>query len=288
MKHLIQNKRNTLQKSNSILELHSPSSYSKQSIEPQMRIALNTNSQISIKPVAPQSLISRKKLLFVPQLTFSDSIVNPQLNIPFALQMTLKIRRSQFAPSNHATNNSYYINKFIAKALQISDNKECEHSEQINPIKPNILFGIKSNNPSKYHKLSAKTQIPKLKYNLQKNHSLFAQNRFAFHSTLNNPIKSLNANNSVNLINKMPKTKATRSKSTPRKGRVTFSDTTPPTPATNTSSNTENPSGSLIDVAEDICVTETPNKIFSKKTTGQSHRKGCNSQSARLCHTRRP
>ena len=237
MKHLIKNKRNTIQKFNSILKLHSPLSYSKQSIAPQMQTSLNNNSQISIKPVAPQSLISRKKLPFVPQLTLSDSIVNPQLNIPFALQMPLKIRRSKFAPNNHTTNNSHSNNKFSAKAVQMSDNKESEHSEQINPKK--TINGIKSNNPPKYRKLSAKTQIPKYKYNVQKNHSLFAQNRFTFHSTLNNPIKLLNANNSVNLLNKMPKTKTTRSKSTPTKARVTFSDTTPSTPATNTSSNTE-------------------------------------------------
>ena len=78
MKHLIKNKRNTLQKFNSILKSHSPSSYSKQSIAPQMHTSKNTNSQISIKRVAPQSLISRKKLPFVPQLIISDSIVNPQ------------------------------------------------------------------------------------------------------------------------------------------------------------------------------------------------------------------
>ena len=63
----------------------------------------------------------------------------------------------------------------------------------------------------------------------------------------------------------MPKTKATRSKSTPTKARVTFSDTTPSTPGTHTSSNTETPSGSLIGEADDIYVTETQNKIFSKK-----------------------
>ena len=50
--------------------------------------------------------------------------------------------------------------------MQMSDNKECEHSEQINPIKP--INGIKSNNPPQYRKLSAKTQIPEYKYNLQK------------------------------------------------------------------------------------------------------------------------
>ena len=236
---------------------------SKQSIAPQLHTSLKTNSQITIKPVAPQSIMSRKKLPFVPQLTFSDSLVNPQLNIPFALQMPLKIRRPQFAPNKHTTNNSHSINKFAANAVQMSDNKECQHSEQLKPIKP--IIGNKSNNAPKYRKLRVKTQIPKNKYNLQKNHSLFAKNRFSFHSTLNNSIKSLNANNSVNLLNKMPKTKATRSKSTPTKARVTFSDKTPSTPATNTSSNTETPSGSLIDAAEDICFTETLNKIFSKK-----------------------
>ena len=86
----------------------------------------------------------------------------------------------------------------------------------------------------------------------------------------------------------MPKTKATRSKSIPTKARVTFSDTAPSTPATNTSSNTGTPSGSLLDAAEDVCFTETLKKIFSKKTTVHSHRKGCISQrNARLCHTRR-
>ena len=59
MKHLIKNKQNTLQKFNSILKLHSPSSHSKQSIAPQMHTPLYTNSQIIIKPNAPQSLLSR-------------------------------------------------------------------------------------------------------------------------------------------------------------------------------------------------------------------------------------
>ena len=46
---------------------------------------------------------------------------------------------------------------------------------------------------------------------------------------------------------------------------MTLSDTTQSTPATNTSSNTETPSGSLIDVADDICFTEKLIKILSKK-----------------------
>ena len=63
----------------------------------------------------------------------------------------------------------------------------------------------------------------------------------------------------------MPKTEATRSKSTPTKARVTFSDTTPSITGTNTSSNTETPSGSLIEEADDIYFTETLNKVFSRK-----------------------
>ena len=62
----------------------------------------------------------------------------------------------------------------------------------------------------------------------------------------------------------MPKTKA--NKSTPTKAWVTFSNTTTSTFPTNTSSNTETiPSGSLIDAADNVCFTETLNKIFSKK-----------------------
>ena len=63
----------------------------------------------------------------------------------------------------------------------------------------------------------------------------------------------------------MPKTKDTRSKSTPTKARVTFFDTTPSTPGTHTSSNTGTPSGSLIEEADDIYFTETLNKLFSRK-----------------------
>ena len=90
-KHLINNKQNTIQKFDSILKLHSPSSHSKQSIAPQMHTPLNTNSQISIKSIAPQSLLSRKKLPFAPQLTLSDSTVNPHLNIPFHCKCLLKL-----------------------------------------------------------------------------------------------------------------------------------------------------------------------------------------------------
>ena len=70
--------------------------------------------------------------------------------------------------------------------------------------------------------------------------------------------------NPVHSINSILKTKA--NKSTPTKARVTFSDTTPSTPAANTSSDTETtPPGSIIDAADDIRFTETLNKFFSKK-----------------------
>ena len=145
----------------------------------------------------------------------------------------------------------------------MSDSKECEHSEQLYPIKP--INGIKSNNPPKIAKLSAKTQIPKSKYHSQTNRSLVVQNRSTTHLTLNNSVKTLHASNSVSHINKTPKTKATRSKSTPTKARGTFSDTTPSTPGTHTSSNTETPPGSLIEEADDIYFTKTLNTIFRRK-----------------------
>ena len=63
----------------------------------------------------------------------------------------------------------------------------------------------------------------------------------------------------------MSKAKATRSKSTPTKARVTFSDTTPSTPGTNTTSNTDTPTGSMIEETDDILFTETLNKVFRKK-----------------------
>ena len=46
---------------------------------------------------------------------------------------------------------------------------------------------------------------------------------------------------------------------------MTFSDTTPSTPGTNTTSNTETPTGSMIEETYDILFTETLNKVFSKK-----------------------
>ena len=189
-----------------------------------MNTPLNINSQICSKPLASQLLSPQKKVPFASQLTLSNSTINLHLYYPFASQIPLKVRKSQFALNNCKVNNSHSINKFAAKEVQMSDSKECEHSEQLYPIKP--INGVQSNNPPKIAKLSAKTQIPKYKYNSHKNRLLFAQNRSTIHLTLNNSVKTLHTNNSVNHITKMPKTKTTRSKSTPTKARVTFSDTT--------------------------------------------------------------
>ena len=63
----------------------------------------------------------------------------------------------------------------------------------------------------------------------------------------------------------MSKAKTPRSESTPTKARVTFSDTTPSTPGTNTSSNTETPTGSMIEETNDMLFTEILNKVFSRK-----------------------
>ena len=100
---------------------------------------------------------------------------------------------------------------------------------------------------------------------MHKNHSLFAQNKPKNHYTLNKQIKLINSNDSVNHNSKISKVKTPRSKSTPTKARVTFSDTTPSTPETNTSSNTETPTGSMIEETDDILFTETLNKVFSRK-----------------------
>ena len=70
--------------------------------------------------------------------------------------MRPKNTKSEFALNNSTINHSHSINKLAAKAAQKSNGKECE---QLCPIKP--INGIKSNNPPKYSKLSAKTQILK-------------------------------------------------------------------------------------------------------------------------------
>ena len=134
MKHLIKNKQKALQKFNSILKLHSPSFHPKHSFAQQMHTPLNTNSQISTKPLASQLLLSQTKVPFASQLTLSNSIVNPHLNPPFASQIPLKVRRSQFVPNYCKVNNSHSIKEVAAKEVQMSDSIECEYSEQLYPI----------------------------------------------------------------------------------------------------------------------------------------------------------
>ena len=254
MKNLIK-KQNALQKVNSILKLHSPSFPSKQSFAPQMHTPLNTNSQISTKPLASQLLSSQKKVPFASQITFSNSKINPSVNSPFISQILLRVRKSQFALNNCRVNNSHSINKFAAKEVQMSDKKECEHSEQLYPIKPikvlSQIIHLKSLNEA-----LGSTNGSTIHLTL---------NGSTIHLTLNNSFKTLTANNSVNHITKMPKTKATRLKFTQTNARITFSDTTPSTPGTHTSSNTETSSGSLLEDADDIYFNKMLNKIFIRK-----------------------
>ena len=120
MKHLIKNKQNTIKNS----KLHSPSSHSKQSLAPQMHTPQNTNSQISIKPVATQSLLSKT------ETTIRVAINTFRFNNLFTFKYTFrianasKIRKSQFEPNNHTSNNNLHsINKFAAKAVQMSERK---------------------------------------------------------------------------------------------------------------------------------------------------------------------
>ena len=129
VKNLIKTKQNALQNFKSLLKLHSPSFPLKQPFAPQMHTPLNTNSQISTKPLASQLLSPQKKVPFASQLTLSTSTINPHLNYPFASQIPLEVRKSQFALYNCKVNNSHSINKFAAKEVQMSDSKECEHSE---------------------------------------------------------------------------------------------------------------------------------------------------------------
>ena len=145
----------------------------------------------------------------------------------------------------------------------MSDSKECEHSEHLSPIKPNN--GIKSNNPPNNAKFSAKTKISKYIYHLHKNHLLFAQIQPTNNFTISKQNKFSILDISVNSIRTMSKAKRTQSKSTPTKARVTFSDTTPSTPGTNTTSYTETATGSMIEETDDIMFTETLNKVFSNK-----------------------
>ena len=193
------------------------------------------------------------KTPFVPQLTLPNSKINSHSEHPFASQMPLKVIKLQFALNIRKVTNSHSINKFAAKEVQMSDSKECEQSEKLSPIEP--IDGIKSSNPPNNTELRAKAQIPKYKYHLHKNHSLFVKIQPTKHYFVNKHNKSLISNNSINSIKTMSKAKVTRSKSTPTKARVTFSDTTPSTPGSNTTSHTETPPGSIIEEADDIMFT---------------------------------
>ena len=85
--------------------------------------------------------------------------------------MPSKILKPQIVPNNPKVNKSHSNNKFAANALRKSDDKECEQSEKLYPLKS--IIGIKSSNQHKYLKLGAKTKIPEYKYSPQKNNSLF-------------------------------------------------------------------------------------------------------------------
>ena len=263
MKHLIINKQTATKKFKSILKSNLPLQKVKRPFAPRLPTSLSVNSPNCKEAFASQITTSPLKTPFVPQLTLPNSKINSHFEHPFASQMPLKVTKLQFALNNRKVNNSHSINKFAAKEVHMSDSKECEQSEQLSPIQP--INGIKSSNPPNNTELSAKAQIPKYKYPLHKNHSLFAQIEPTKHYFVNKHKKSLISNNSINSIKTMSKAKATRSKSTPTKSRVTFSDTTPSTPGCNTTSHTETPPGSMIEEADDMMFTETLNKVFSKK-----------------------
>ena len=263
MKHLIINKQTATKKFKSILKSNLLLQKIKRPFAPRLPTSLSVNSPNCKEAFASQLTTSPLKTPFVPQLTLPNSKINSHSEYPFASQMPLKVTKIQFALNNRKVNNSHSINKFAAKEVQMSDSIKCEQSEQLSPIQP--INGIKSSNPPNNTELSAKAQIPKYKYHLHINHSLFAQIQPSKHYFVNKHNKSLISNNSINSIKTMSKAKATRSKSTPTKARVTFSDTTPSTPGSNTTSHTETPTGSMIEEADDTMFTETLNKVFSKK-----------------------
>ena len=263
MKSLIINKQKATKKFSSILNSNLPSHKLKQPFAPRLPTLLNGNSPNCNKAFALQLSPSPIKTPFALQLTLPKSKINSQFKHPFASQMPLKVTKLQFALNNRKVSNSHSINSFAAKEVQKSESKECEQSEQLSPLQP--INVIKSDKLPNNTKLSAKAQIPKYKYHLNQNHSLFAQIQPTKHSIVNKQTNSCVSDNSINSINTMSKAKATRSKSTPTKARVTFSDRTPSTPGTNTTSHTETPTGSAIEEADYIIFTETLNKVFSKK-----------------------
>ena len=102
--------------------------------------------------------------------------------------------KQQFALNNLPLHKSHSINKFAAKALKKSDNKEREQSIQLDPIKP--IFDTNSNNHHKFFKLGAKVPNSKYKYNPLQNNSLIVQDKLSFQVS---KIKAINA------ISKMPR-----------------------------------------------------------------------------------
>ena len=129
MKYLITNKQNATKKFSSILKSNWPSHKLKRPFAPQLPTLPNTNPHICNKELASQSLPLLPKTPFATQFTFTNSKINQYFKHPFASQMPLKVTKFQFAPNNCKVNNSHSINKFAAKEVQMSDSKECEHSE---------------------------------------------------------------------------------------------------------------------------------------------------------------
>ena len=64
--------------------------------------------------------------------------------MPIASQIPFQNSKPQFAPNNLPLHKSHSIKNFAVSTLQKSDNRECEQSEQLDPIKP--IFDTNSNN----------------------------------------------------------------------------------------------------------------------------------------------
>ena len=172
MKHLIINRQTATKKFKNILKSNLPSLKVTRPFASRLTISQSDNSTNCKKAFASQLTLSPLKTPFAPQLTHANSKINPYSVHPFASQMPPKVTKLQFLPNHRKVNNSHSINKFAAKEVQILDSKECEQSEQLSPMQP--IYGNKSSKTPNNTKLSAKTQIPKYKYHLHKNHSFLA------------------------------------------------------------------------------------------------------------------
>ena len=165
-KHLIQNKRHIVQKFNRILKLHSPSYSANRLIALQIPTLIRNNPKFCIKKVALKLSHYNTLLTFASQLATKSKVINPHLNMSIAPQMPSQNLKPQFALKNLPLHKSHSINKFATNALQKSDNKEGEQSEQLDSIKP--IFDTNSSNQHKFLKLGAKLQTPEYKYNQPK------------------------------------------------------------------------------------------------------------------------